>query len=217
MSYNFEKVSNAKPNANSEIALKVSDVTSATDTSSLLSYNGTSWGNLVFTNSNNKQLYYSMVIQSATYNSSIQYSSGNYYVYRRNSTSQSFREYLDPSVTTNNASTPEAPSSNNKWRMSVNLTETGTYLFVMNIIFGDIFQNAEQAQVQFSTESGTVFSANQVIQANSLFSPSTLFGVLTISGNETIRALVTVNSGTFDAMDGGRAEAFSYQIFKMNT
>ena len=42
MSYNFEKVSNVKPNANSEIALKVSDVTSATDTSSVLSYNGVS-------------------------------------------------------------------------------------------------------------------------------------------------------------------------------
>jgi hypothetical protein len=217
MSYNFEKVSNAKPNANSEIALKVSDVTSATDTASVLSYNGVSWGNTVFTNTNNKELYYSMVIQSASWGSSTTYSSGDYFVYRRDSTSESFREYLDPSVTTNTGTKPPSPVSNTKWRMSVNLTEAGTYLFVMSLVFGDNFTGSERVQVQFSTESGTVFSANQVVRADSLFSPSNLFGVLTISGNETIRAIVTINSGTIDIMDGGRAEAFSYQIYKMNT
>ena len=217
MSYNFEKVSNVKPNANSEIALKVSDVTSATDTSSVLSYNGVSWGNTVFTNTNNKELYYSMVIQSASWSSNTTYSSGDYFVYRRNSDQESFREYLDPSVTTNTSTNPPGPNTNTRWRMSVNLTETGTYLFVMNLVFGDNFTGSEQVQVQFSTESGTVFSANQVMRADSLYSPSTLFGVLTISGNETVRAIVTFNSGTIDLMDGGSAEAFSYQIYKMNT
>lgn len=214
MSYNFEKVSGKEANDLANIEVGISNITSASNTPSVVGFDGSTWGNTTITSSDNKKLYYYFANIDSSWGSGINYSAGDYFVWRSAADSQTFVEYADSSVSSNQASTSKSPTSNAKWRMSLSLTESGTYLYLITGVFGSSFLSGDSATLQLKTE-GSVSFSSKVKLVGSDQGASSIFGVVTLASSDVLYAEVLEESGA-DALEGGNARFFNIQLYKLN-
>lgn len=208
MSYNKITVDSKKPNSVAEIPVDMSSfiTESSIQNNQIIKYNGSE-----FVNSNAGgsalNLKLGLHYNDTSWGQSAKlYLIGDYYSARDYQT----QYYAASGFTFNNATNTNTPQSNDRWFESIDIPDSGKYLFIYSINC----RNGTSLTVRCSNNAGEF--GVKCISARQGFQGPFVFGIADCVNNDIFRVIIKAKVGSAALMNVEGIKTTSIQIFKLS-
>lgn len=209
MSHNKIRVDNQDPNSVGSIDLNMSSYINESSpvTDQVIKYNGSD-----FVNGSNPSSVAALLKLGLHFNpvgwggGNYYYSVGDYFTIRDYGTVN----YADTGFDYNNATTTNSPLSNNRWCQSIDIPESGTYLFIRTVAM----TSGTSMTFRHSINAGE-FGMQAYIENSSNTNGAMIWGIATCVQNDIFRTVVKAKVGSVKNFEDEEMRTISILIFKL--